>query len=1170
MRLKMIKLAGFKSFVDPTTVPTPSNLVCIVGPNGCGKSNTIDAVRWVMGESSAKNLRGDSMSDVIFNGSATRKPVGQASVELVFDNSDGRLGGEYAQYAEISIKRKVTRDGQSHYYLNGARCRRRDITDIFLGTGLGPRSYAIIEQGTISRMIEAKPEELRVFIEEAAGIYKYKERRRETENRMRSTRENLERIDDLRDELDKRLATLQRQARTAERYKELKQEERLLKAQLLALRHRTLDRQVRERDQAIEHQQTRLEAELAELASIESATESQREGQIEANEKFNEIQGRYYAVGAEIARLEQSIQHAREQHQRQRRELDEAERALEEASRHLESDREAITALEEEIATLEAAAEEARIAEEESAAVLAQAEENMTLWQGEWDEFNRLASEQLRAAEVERARIHHLEQNLERQAKRLRQLEEELAGLDAGGLDEEIEQAQQQRRELEERITHLREEMEQQRQQIADERELAQALASELDAERSRLQAMQGRKASLEALQQQALGGGRGRLDQGLHTHGLDDLPRLARTLEVEPGWERAVETALGLHLEALCVDGIEPLGAALAELDQGALALVDRSVEPRAEPSSGRGEPLLAKVRASAHPLDALLAGIYAADDLAAALALRGELQAHESIVTRDGLWIGPDWLRLSRGGDEKAGVLEREKELKQLAGEIELTREKIETLERQMEEGRARLRELELARDELQATTNQTTQALARAESAVGTLRERMQHYHTRKSRLERELEEAVRQRGRDEEQLAEARARLDEALALVEDYEQRRQSLTARRDELRAQLELARQRARADREAAHRHALQLQAARTQLDGTRKRMERTESQLEQLGRRREQLLEAMAGGDDPVAEMEQQLEELLQNRLVEEEALNEARRRVEEIDHQLRQLTEKRHQVERRIEEIRAELEKLRMGGQEFKVRRQTVAEQFAETGMEMEALLAELPEGAEEAEWQRKVEEMDRKIQRLGAINLAAIDEFKEQSERKHYLDAQHQDLTQALETLENAIRKIDKETRTRFKDTFDKVNAGVKELFPRLFGGGHAYLELTGDDLLDTGVTIMARPPGKRNSSIHLLSGGEKALTAVALVFSIFQLNPAPFCMLDEVDAPLDEANVGRFCDMVKQMSEKVQFIFITHNKVTMEMGEHLTGVTMNEPGVSRLVAVDMEEAMRMVG
>ncbi|MFC1750277.1 chromosome segregation protein SMC, partial [Pseudomonadota bacterium] len=709
-------------------------------------------------------------------------------------------------------------------------------------------------------------------------------------------------------------------------------------------------------------------------------------------------------------------------------------------------------------------------------------------------------------------------------------------------------------------------------EQIRHEREMTQTLSSETDAERGRLQSMKGRQASLEALQQQALGKDNNKLNEWLKTQGLDNASRLAQNLTVDSGWEHAVEVALGLHLESVCVEGLDAVAATIKELDKGALALFDTSVAATDNVQQGSvAEPLLSKVKAE-QSVASLLSGIYAVETLEGALAKRAALKANESIVTQDGIWLGRDWMRVVRGVDEKAGVLQREQELKALNDEINETAERVEALQEQEQESRARQQELERGREELQSAVNQTTQERAKIESQLSTRQERIQQFHNRKERLEKDISDLKEQRLGHEESLAEARARLDEALALTENFEQSRHELMQQRDELRQQLENSRQQAREDRERAHDIALKLQSVRAQLDGTVQRLERMESQLEQLERRRTELKTKLQGDNesDPLEALNAQLEEQLAKRLEVEEELLVARRGVEEVDHSMRELNDKRHQVENKSQQTRSQLEQQRMSTQEYRVRAQTVREQFNETGMNMPKILDALPEEATEQKWQSQVSELAQRIQRLGAINLAAIEEYEEQSERKGYLDKQNADLVDALNTLENAIRKIDKETRTRFKDTYDRVDSGVKELFPRLFGGGHAYLELTGEDLLDTGVSIMARPPGKRNSSIHLLSGGEKALTAVALVFSIFQLNPAPFCMLDEVDAPLDEANVGRFCRMVKEMSDKVQFIFITHNKTTMEMSDHLSGVTMHEPGVSRLVAVDVEEAVQMVG
>jgi len=1164
MRLTKIKLAGFKSFVDPTTIPLPSDLVGVVGPNGCGKSNIIDAVRWVMGESSAKHLRGDSMADVIFNGSSSRKPVGQAAIELVFDNSDGSVGGQYANYNEIAIKRTVSRDGQSVYHLNGTRCRRRDITDIFLGTGLGPRSYAIIEQGTISRLIEAKPEELRVFLEEAAGISKYKERRRETENRIRHTRENLERLTDLREELDKQLAHLQRQARTAERYKELKAEEREHKGQLQALRWRALDTEVVAREEAIREQETLLEAEVARQRSAEAEIERQRESHTEASETFNTVQSEYYRVGADIARLEQSIQHARERYQQQREDLEQVERSLREAESHITQDRDRITTLRSSLEAETPALEAAREAEEMAAAALAEAEERMHGWQGRWEQFNQQAAEPSQTAQVERARIQHLERQQAQYRQRRHRFVEERQALSTETLEAAITELQETQAEAELGGGELRERLESVRERIDGQREENNRHGSDLDRLRTELQHKRGRHASLEALQQAALGKREGAVSEWLEQHGLGGAERLAEGLKVNDGWERAVETVLGQHLEAVCVSGLDPVAALLDDLEHGDLTLFDTAVPGEAVPAAGR---LLEQVHAPWR-LASLLAGVRTADTLEQALAMRGTLAVHESVVTRDGIWLGPEWLRVARDADERAGVLHREQELRALELEIgHLDRQANEAAEA-VERGREALRHLEEERERLQRELDRSAQQQAELKAQLSGKQARLEQIRHRRERLENEEEEVRRQEEEAALEMETAREQLHRALETMERLAMERESLEQERAGLRDSLEAARERARTAREAAQQVAIRVETLRTELTSTEQATERMAAQVRMLAGRREELAGALADGDAPIQEMSARLETRLEERMQVETRLADARRRVQDIEHTLREQEQARMAAERKVQENRSSLERLRMAWQEMIVRRQTLQEQVVEAGFDLQALLERLPEAADIGEWEQALEQVGQRIQRLGPINLAAIDEFEQQSERKRYLDAQDEDLMEALETLENAIRKIDRETRTRFKETYDRVNKGLQEKFPRLFGGGHAYLDLTGDDLLDTGVTVMARPPGKRNSTIHLLSGGEKALTAVALVFAIFELNPSPFCMLDEVDAPLDEANVGRFCNLVQEMSERVQFIFITHNKATMELAKHLAGVTMQEPGVSRMVAVDVDEAVEL--
>ncbi len=1175
MRLKKIKLAGFKSFVDPTTINLPSNLIGIVGPNGCGKSNTIDAVRWVMGESSAKHLRGESMADVIFNGSSSRKPVGNAAIELVFDNADGRLGGEYAAYSEISVKRQVSRDGQSRYYLNGVHCRRRDITDIFLGTGLGPRSYAIIEQGMISRLIEAKPDELRVFLEEAAGISKYKERRRETETRMRHAQENINRLNDIRSEIEKQLQTLQRQAKVAEKYQELKQQERLFKAQLLALRWRVLDEGTHEQQRQIAVQETALEAALAELRKIEAIIEQQREQHIEENEAFNQVQGRYYSTGAEIARLEQALHHARETRQQQQHDQARVEQAWNETQTHFANDDQLIIDLMRSLRADESALTGAQEVEVLSAAALATAEAAQHAWQQAWDDFNTQASTQLRAAEVERARIQQLEQHVRQIEQRLARLEDEQRGLSTGTLKEEIAVLNEQRITLDEQVANYEREVQDHQMRIALERDNHNRLANDLNAQRGRLQAMKGRHASLEALQQQALGKDNGAVTSWLKQHQLDGAQRLAQGLKVESGWERAVEHVLGFHLEAVCVEGMDTIANLLGTLQRGKLGVFDLTSH-RERPASAPITPvsdslldsLLNKVQ-SPWSLEALLSGVYIANDVAHALTLRAQLAPHQSVITREGVWLGNNWLRVVRDVDEKAGVLSREQEIKELLQQMDMLSEDVNQLEVNQKDSQENSRSLEILRGLSQKALNETAHRRGEAYAQASGKQARMEQILARSSRLHQEIDDVRQQKLSDEREITEAHLRLEDALGATEDHALRRDELMQQRDEHRAAHDRVRMQARSDRDAAHLVALRIQTVRTRLGATQERMARAQEQIGHLTHRREELVTALAANEQPLHNMAAELEQMLGRRLAVEAELAQARRRVEECDHILRQASNEHQATEQKVRRLRDELDQLRMHWQEVKVRRETLQEQLAETGFVLGDLLAAMPAEASESEWQVQVERLTQQIQRLGAINLAAIDEFAAQSERKAYLDAQNADLTEALTTLENAIRKIDRETRDTFKDTFDKVNTGLQSMFPRLFGGGQAYLEMTGEDLLDTGVTVMARPPGKRNSTIHLLSGGEKALTAVALVFAIFELNPAPFCMLDEVDAPLDEANVGRFCKLVKEMSQRIQFVYITHNKATMEMAEHLMGVTMHEPGVSRLVTVDVEEAVKLV-
>jgi chromosome segregation protein len=1164
MRLTKIKVAGFKSFADPTSVGFPSNLTGVVGPNGCGKSNIIDAVRWVMGELSAKHLRGDSMIDVIFNGSASRKPVGTASVELVFDNSDGKISGPYADYAEVALKRQVSRDGTSNYYLNGARCRRKDITQLFLGTGLGSRSYAIIEQGMISRVIEAKADDMRMFVEEAAGISRYKERRKETEARISDTRENLERLQDVRDEVDKQIRHLQRQAATARRYQVLKETERRLTAELLALRLREIDSGAEVQDSAVRECELTMQQALADQRSAEAAIETQRVYQTEQSERVTAVQGRYYEIGADISRTEQSITHIRELREQQRNELAQARATLAELSSHIDRDEREIAQLRAEIEKLTPDLVQAQASESALSESLAGEEQALADWQQRWEGFNRELGSAHQTTQVERARIEQLENQLRRlagQADRLAVERDALMAQESSALLGQLAQKESIARSSADELS--------QALNLALDR--SQKLrAAQFDAEKNLEHARSDREkrraevVSLEALQKAALQRGDSRTAEWLAASGLGKQPRLAAQLNVTGGWERAVETALGDYLEALCVDELDAVADVLPSLPVGRVSLLQAGGHMDAD---GSGDMLSGVVSGPA-AIVRLLSRVRLAETLADALRLRRELADDESVITRSGEWIGRDWLRVNRGGDAHSGVLEREQRLKQLRGELARSEENTRAMEAALAACREGLAVAERERDQAQSRIQGAHREHADLLGQLEGERARSQESTLRRERLEEEAAEVTRELGIGQDTLARARAELDRGLVALDALDSHRASLEAEREERREAVQSARGRSQAAQLACRDLLIRIESRRSSESSMGVGLKRMADQRAQTQTRGSELEAALADGDLPIVELEGRLKDFLARRLEIESELATERRALEDADGSLRALDEKRLDAENRVNGARTAMEQARLVAQESRVRREGLVEQFAATRFDLADILAGLAVDAAVPAWEESLTSARADLEKLGQVNLAAIDELKESSERKEYLDRQFADVTAALTTLEEAMRKIDKETRTRFEDTFNRINNGLKDKFPKLFGGGHAYLEIVGDDILEGGVAVMARPPGKRNSSIHQLSGGEKALTAVALVFSIFDLNPAPFCLLDEVDAPLDEHNVGRFCDIVKLMSERVQFIFITHNKATMELASQLLGVTMTEPGCSRLVSVDVDEAVRM--
>nr|MBP6749592.1 chromosome segregation protein SMC [Xanthomonadaceae bacterium] len=1126
MRLSTIKLSGFKSFVDPTTLHLPTNMTGVVGPNGCGKSNIIDAIRWVMGESAASRLRGDSLTDVIFSGSSARKPVSQAAVELIFDNADHTITGEYAAFNEISVKRTVSRDGQSNYYLNGTKCRRRDITDLFLGTGLGPRSYSIIEQGMISQVIEAKPEELRVYLEEAAGISKYKERRKETETRIRHTRENLDRLNDLREEVGKQLQHLARQAKQAEQYQTIQADRRIKDAEWKALEYRLLDTQLQALREGLMQEETRLQQIIAEQREAEREIETGRARREAAAEALNKAQGEGYEVGGRLARIEQQIAHQREMAQRLQRARDEAQQALAEIGLHIETDQTRLDRLRSEIA--EAEPKLAALQDEDGARqeALHEAELKLADWQQRWDAHSRAQSESARAADVERTKVDYLDRQSLDADRRREQLSGERGALDVAALGDAFAGLQLQHDEKKFALDGMTADLDTRKQAVLDLQDQVRNAQAELADVRKQAQAARGRLSSLEALQHAALGQEQGAAVAWLKQRGLDSAARVGEVLKVEAGWENAVEGALGQLIEGVLVsapgDAIaSELVEALGELGEGRLALVsDDASDAQFAPTS-----LAAKVRGPL-AIRRLLAKLHVAETLADARALQATLGDGESIITRNGERLGAGWVRIVRSGAAKQGALLREREIQTLRGEIETLQQREAELDRTIASLRDRLLAAEQHREDAQ-------RALYMAHRNVSELAGQLQSQHGRlesaRARIEKidiDLSATIETIDTSAQQAREARSRLEEAIMRMGELETARQGLEAERRAFAEARDAARQAARESRDAAHAVALNLESQRAQVVALGQALDRMGGQRGQLDNRLGELASQLSDGDAPVVALEQERQTALEQRVLSEKNLSAARAALEGVDNELREFEQTRHQRDEQSLAQREGISQRKLDQQALELKAEQLAGGVTGGGFVLDEVIATLPADADPAAWEKIVTDFDAKLRRLEPVNLAAIQEHAEAAQRKEYLDAQDTDLTTALDTLEEAIRKIDRETRGRFKDTFDRVNSGVQELYPRLFGGGHAYLELTGEDLLDTGVAIMARPPGKRVSNISLLSGGEKAMTAVALVFAIFQLNPAPFCLLDEVDAPLDEANVGRFTAMVSEMSEQV--------------------------------------------
>lgn len=1149
MRLKKIRLAGFKSFVDPTNIPFPGDMTAVVGPNGCGKSNVIDAVRWVLGESSAKNLRGDAMTDVIFNGSSARKPVSQCSVELVFDNSLGRIAGEFANYSELSVKRIVTKDAISSYLLNGTKCRRRDITDLFLGTGLGPRSYAIIEQGMISRLIESKPQELRVFIEEAAGISKYKERRKETLNRIAHTKDNLSRLEDVRQELGDQLAKLKRQATAANRYKELKAQERELKGQLSTLRWLAQSALLKRSDDIIAEHQQELENLLSSKQGDESGLQMLKNEQSIAKQHIFDLQQEVYRLGNDITKLEQSQLFARKRGSQIQAEIQQ----IVQQSQQLETQ---LAAIDNEIAS-----NQIHIIDAEPEKIILQEQlDELEHSQSGYQQQSKSLSGAVKLAEDRYYQSKQLLQQKHSQLQQTLSLQQRTVSRISELKQERTEIAQQELnnpKALEKELIGIEQEisqLEKQHSMAINEVEFAQQRRDKADTDTrdSKTRCIQA-EAELKALEQLQTTPSEG-FAKYLDGHTL--MPSW-QAFHAMSGYERALETALSLFEDALVIDNLK-VSQIISASEHGAQPLffsVDFSDEKR--------ERSLASYVVEGK-VPNLFNSILVAQDSSDAERCLQNLQGGDIVITKKGEVLTHDiFMSAEKATDGKIIRSARIQTLQKQLIELNLLHtSESKVLQREKEKLEAALankNDIEMALNNKRndhafvlRDINNANMLKARNDARLRKLDADIEHQ-----------EDALHQEQLSCEILTEE---IEEAsLALVE-LEEDKRSADADKQGLDVQLEALSNQLKHTQQRLHEHALLNQRLQNSHQILQEQRKNKYEQLQDNQEKQQLLQEEAENLLLPSEEQQERLQSMLGDKTRLEEEQHHKQQNLTELEEQIATLEKGQVGVMQKVDRIKQLIESERLSAQTAKVKAQGLMEQLADMKLSVKDVLETLPEDAQEPLYQQKLDEVSTQLSRLGAVNLAAVAEYDEQAVRKQHLDDQNMDLTQALETLENAMRKIDKETRTRFKHTFDQVNGDLKTLFPKVFGGGTAYLALTDDDLLDTGVTIMARPPGKKNSTIALLSGGEKALTALSLVFAIFRLNPAPFCLLDEVDAPLDDANVGRFCKLVSEMSKTVQFIYITHNKVAMEMATHLTGVTMAEPGVSRMVAVDMDEAL----
>ncbi|SEL83606.1 condensin subunit Smc [Colwellia chukchiensis] len=1169
MRLKHIKLAGFKSFVDPTTVAFEQQMTAIVGPNGCGKSNIIDAVRWVLGESSAKNLRGEAMTDVIFNGAASRKPIGQASVELVFDNAQGKIQGQMADRSQVSVRRLVNREGTNSYFLNGSKCRRKDISEIFLGTGLGPRSYAIIEQGTISRLIESKPQELRIFIEEAAGISKYKERRKETENRIRHTRENLARLSDIRAELDVQIDKLHQQAEAAKRFRDLKQQERKYKAELAVLRWQKYQQQYQEHQASIASLAEKIAGYNTQLSGYDVQMLALKAKILACNDSNQALQQQKLNLTQEIARAEQQVKYLQAQAKKTASENQQTQQQLLNAQGLIASEQEQLQKYNQQLAQQQPQLQILERDLTQCQTELTQQTDQQQQLQRQWQLAQQKSHELQQQKQGLQAKITQQQTITEQLNEQIIALSEQRALLILAE-PAETKVLEQAKCEAQKAVQQLQYQVAKLNSQLAK----LQATTQQLNQELAIVEAQLSVKQQALARSQLALND-RSPWSEKQATwfqeQGIKSVVNLQTQLKVTEGWELAVELVLSHYLAGHLLNSL-PDADVNGNLAADNLCFVYqqlpspcRNQKPIMSTSVAIKNKTLASKVSGVSALTAYFNRIHIADNYRDAKQQLSHLQAGESVICPDGTWLSHHML--SKGKREQGyDYLSLQRQCDAAQSELAQLQTRQQELTQQLNIAQQSLKQFSADKNSAQDQLDSKTQDIHKLEQSLLSLVQNVAHQQAQDKSLSEQIAQLQERDKRAQTKLAEYQAAL---APLQTNAEHNIDQLAQQQQQIQQTIADTQTRSQNLYQQRHQLSLAIEQLKSQRQQAEQNIAVNQKNINLLTERLNNNQQLDNENSAPLKAFEAQLPQWLDNLGAINDKLQHNQQQLNDSQTQLAELERNYKSCQAKIASLKEQLARLQLDSEGFKLRAESALEVLSELQQDIEHVVKAMPAQAKTSHWQAHLVKLAKDIQQLGAINLAAIEEYESQYQRKSYLDQQDQDLNNAITTLEAVIAKIDKESRHKFKLTFDQVNKDLQALFPKVFGGGQAYLTLTGDDLLETGVAIMARPPGKKNSSIHLLSGGEKALTALSLVFAIFRLNPAPFCLLDEVDAPLDDANVSRFCNLVREMSQTVQFIYISHNKIAMEMASHLTGVTMFEPGVSRMVAVDIDEAVAMV-